>query len=222
LNTNHRLIIVAASLDPASQRIVKYLSQTHGVGINTATFTVFAEGGRQLLAADWRMDQAAVVERTERRVRAPWGGNYYVNAGDGEDRAWSDMRRHGFVTAGNGPKYAAAIQRLAAGDSIYVYQKGRGYVGHGIVAGEPSMARDAVIGTASLTELPLDNPDLLHDRDNPALAEWVAPVRWTKAVSLDEAKTFPGAFANQNVVCRLSDATTLAFVRREFGGAGQE
>jgi hypothetical protein len=30
-------------------------------------------------------------------------------------------------------------------------------------------------------------------------------------------KTFPGAFANQNVVCKLRDAATLEFLRREFG-----
>jgi len=30
-------------------------------------------------------------------------------------------------------------------------------------------------------------------------------------------KTFSGAFANRNVVCRLRDAATLNFLVREFG-----
>ena len=32
-----------------------------------------------------------------------------------------------------------------------------------------------------------------------------------------EAKTFPGAFANPNVVCKLSDPKTLDFLKQAFG-----
>jgi hypothetical protein len=51
------MVIVASALDPSSQRIVRYLSETHGIGINTAFFTVFEEAGQTLLTTDWLLDQ---------------------------------------------------------------------------------------------------------------------------------------------------------------------
>jgi hypothetical protein len=41
-------------------------------------------------------------------------------------------------------------------------------------------------------------------------------VDWKKQFPLNQAKTFKGVFANQNVVCKLSDAATVRFVREEF------
>lgn len=100
LNSSHRMIIVASALDPASQRIVEYLSQEHEIGINTAFFAIFRDGERQYLSADWLMDQDEVVERTERKVRAPWTGYLFANCGEGEHRSWDDMRKYGFIAAG--------------------------------------------------------------------------------------------------------------------------
>lgn len=46
LNSDHSMLIVGSSIDPSSERIIKYLSDRHGVGINAATFQYFrdAEG----------------------------------------------------------------------------------------------------------------------------------------------------------------------------------
>jgi len=38
LNESHTMIIVASQIDPSSERIIKYLSESHGVSINAATF----------------------------------------------------------------------------------------------------------------------------------------------------------------------------------------
>lgn len=46
--------------------------------------------------------------------------------------------------------------------------------------------------------------------------EYAVGVEWKKHFQLSEAKTFKGVFANQNVVCKLTDAATVAFVREEF------
>jgi hypothetical protein len=217
LNVTHSMVIVASALDPASQRIVEYLARVHEVGINTAFFKVFRDGDRQFLSADWLMDQEEVVERTERRAKAPWSGLWYVNAGECEWRSWEDMRTLGFVAAGGGRTWSGPLDKLEAGARIYAYQKGAGYVGFGVVTEAAMMARDVAIDGRPLLDMQLAQPDLAHDRDDPEKAEYVVRVEWIKAVPLGQARTFPGAFANQNIVCRLRDATTLDFLAREFG-----
>lgn len=47
LNATHSMLIVASELDPASRRIVDYLSEEHGVAINTVLFNVFEADGRE-------------------------------------------------------------------------------------------------------------------------------------------------------------------------------
>lgn len=210
------MVIVASALDPASQRIVEYLSQVHSVGINTAFFTIFADGERRYLSADWLMDQEEVVERTASRTRAPWSGLWYVNAGDSETRSWDDMRRYGYIAAGGGRVWSQPLNRLSLDDKIFVYQKGRGYVGAGVVTGPPVMARDAVFSGKPLLEQPLAQPTLGHHKDDAELAEYVVPIAWTKTFPLNEAKTYEGIFANQHIVCRLSDQATIDFLQKEF------
>lgn len=219
LNATHQIVLVASSLDAASKRIVEYLSQQHGVGINTAFFSVFRDGDRRLLVADWLMDQAAVVERTERRVRAPWSGDYYVNVGEGLHRRWVDMQRYGFVSAGHGKMLADDMRRLAPGDPVWAYQKGKGYVGYGTVTAAAVMAKDVMIGDEPLLDKPLDAPQMGEDRDDPDLSEYVALVDWRTTFALDDAKTFKGIFANQHAACRLSDTRTLEFLQEAFGAS---
>ncbi|PKB25318.1 hypothetical protein B0I00_0513 [Novosphingobium kunmingense] len=217
LNATHSMVIVASALDPASQRIVEYLARVHDVGINTAFFTVFGDGRGQYLAADWLMDQEEVVERTERRAKAPWSGLWYVNVGEGESRCWEDMRTLGFLAAGGGRTYSGAMDKLEPGARIYAYQKGAGYVGFGTVTEAAVMARDAVIDGRPLFDYSLAQPNIRHHSEDPELAEYIVRVDWQMQVPLPQAKTFPGVFANQNVVCRLRDAATLDFLAREFG-----
>ena len=44
LNASHRIVIVASAMDSATERIVQYLSETGGVGINVAEFTYHQNG----------------------------------------------------------------------------------------------------------------------------------------------------------------------------------
>jgi hypothetical protein len=217
LNVSHSMIIVASALDPASQRIVEYLSQEHDIGINTAFFTIFSDGERQYLSADWLMDQEEVVERTERKVRTPWTGFKYVNAGESEHRSWADMRRYGFIAAGHGPRWSRQlIERLCPGDMIYAYQKGAGYVGFGKVLEDAMMAKDMLVDGQALLERELFQPGLGHDRDDPEMADYVVPIEWLKTFDVSDAKTFGGVFASQHVVCKLSDPATLSFLEKMF------
>jgi hypothetical protein len=216
LNSTHNLLIVASALDPASQRIVEYLATEYGVSINTAFFNVFSDGVSRYLTADWLMDQDEVVERSERRTRAPWTGFRYVNVGEGEHRAWVDMRKHGFVAAGHGRNWSKQLERLAIDEKFYAYYKGEGYVGFGQVTGPPVMARDAVVASGVLLEQDLVQPNLAHDRDDPELADYIVPVRWIKTVAVSNAKTFSGIFATQHIVAKLSHPATLAYLSEQF------
>ncbi len=131
LNGSHSMLIMASELDPASRRIVEYLSEGHGVAINTVFFNFFEANGQEWLTTDFLLDQEEVEERSERKVRPPWSGYYFVNAGLDEHRSWTDMKRYGFVSAGGGEFYTKRLEQLAVGDEIFVYDKGKGYIGYG-------------------------------------------------------------------------------------------
>jgi len=50
LNTAHQLVIVASSLDPGAERVVRYLAVTYGVEINAIFFCAFRDDEREYLA----------------------------------------------------------------------------------------------------------------------------------------------------------------------------
>ena len=213
LNQSHSMVIVASALDSSSQRIVRYLSETHGIAINTAFFNVFQEAGQTLLTTDWLLDRQEVAVRSEAKVQAHWQGLWYVNAGEGEHRAWDDMRRYGFVAAGGGEKWSGPLRRLSVGDPIVVYKAGAGYVGYGKVTAPVVMARDFITKNGPLLEQPLAQPNFTHDSDDPNSAEYAVGVEWIKAVPTADAIRFDGMFANQNVVCKLREPQTIEVLK---------
>jgi len=217
LNTNHRMVIVASELDASSKRIVEYLAREYDIGINTTFFNIFGEGDNCFLATDWLMDQQEVAERSESRKKLPWSGYWYANVGDGPHRSWDDMRKYGFIAAGGGRNYSSKLELLGLGDVFYAYQKKTGYVGFGRVTQVAKMVRDFKYDGTPILELPLTQPNLSHDQDDPELAEYVVGVEWLKTVPFLNAKTFVGAFANQNIVCKIRDTATIEFLKREFG-----
>jgi hypothetical protein len=220
-NADHRMVIVASELDDSSERIVQYLSSRHSLNINVVFFTCFGEPGRELIGRSWLMDPEQVEERAEVRRSAPWAGYWFVNVGESENRNWEDCRKYGFLAAGYGSKYSRALGRLPVGAKVFAYMKGLGYVGYGEVTREAVMARDFVPDdqTSPLLDLPLVQPGMKHHADDPELADWVVGVRWQRTFPRDQAKRFTGAFANQNVVCKLRDQRTVEFLRREFNVA---
>lgn len=216
LNTSHSMLIVASELDPSSKRIVEYLSEEYGVAINTIFFNVFEIDGQEWLTTDYLLDQEAVEERSERKVRAPWSGYYFVNAGLGENRSWQDMKKYGFVAAGGGEFYSKRLYQLSPGDEIFVYDKGNGYIGYGIVTTEAMMANDFQTQDGQLFEQPLTEPRMKRIGQSVELAEHVIGVDWRVTVEPNHAKRFKGIFANQNIVCKLRDEATIEFLIKEF------
>lgn len=216
LNATHSMLIVASELDAASRRIVEYLSEEHGLAINTAFFNVFEADGREWLTTDFLLDQDEVEERSERKVRAPWSGYYFVNAGLGEHRSWEDMKRYGFICAGGGEFYSKRLQQLSVGDEVFVYDKGNGYIGYGVVTSEVVPAAEFMTPDGPLFDQPLAEARMKRPGAAPEEAEHVVGIEWRKTVDPSHAKRFKGAFANQNIVCKLRDEATVDFLIAEF------
>ncbi|MBW3096245.1 hypothetical protein [Pseudohoeflea coraliihabitans] len=217
LNATHSMLIVASELDQASRRIVEYLSEEHGVAINTVFFNVFEANGEEWLTTDFLLDQEEVEERSERKVRAPWSGYFFANAGLNENRSWEDYRKYGYVAAGGGEFYSGRLGQLGVGDEVFVFDKGNGYIGYGVVTAEKTPAADFQTQDGPLLEQPLIGESLGHDFENPELAEYVVGIDWKRTVDRTQGKWFKGAFANQNIVCKLRDQATVDFLKAEFG-----
>lgn len=219
VNASHSMVILASELDDSSERIVDYLGEQYGVPINVLFFTFFRSAAGEFLGRAWLKDPDEIQERVQARNQVPWSGFYFVNVGEGEHRNWDDCKKYGFLSAGQGDKYGKAMKKLKSGDLVFAYMKGLGYVGFGTVTTPATMVRDfAPLGTdKNLLDLPLRQPHMSDNKDDPELSEWVIGVKWGKTFERDEAKRFLGIFANQNIVCLLRDAATVDFLQKEFG-----
>jgi hypothetical protein len=219
VNGSHSMIILASELDDSSERIVQYLGEQYGVPINVLFFTFFKTASGEFVGRAWLKDPEEMQERTQARKQAPWSGFYFVNVGESQHRNWDDCRKYSFLSAGQGERYGNAMKKLKPGDPVFGYMKGTGYVGYGTVTQPATMARDFTPDgfDKKLLDLPLKQPGMSENKDDPAFSEWVVGVKWEKTFERDEAKRFQGIFANQNIVCLLRDTATVDFLRKEFG-----
>ena len=66
LNEHHNMLIVASEIDSSSERIINYLSDTYGVGINAATFQYFRdEDSKEFLARVFLIEPSQVERSRE-------------------------------------------------------------------------------------------------------------------------------------------------------------
>jgi len=219
VNADHSLVVVASKLDESSERIIKYLSDVHGVSINAVFFNFFRDEHGELLGRAWLRDPEETIEKSISKNRPPWSGYWFVNVGEGENRNWEDNRAYGYVGAGQGEKYSRPLARLKIDDRIFAYMRGEGYVGYGKITKQATPVKDFIVDSVGkpLLGLPLRAPRAAENKDFPDLAEWAVGVEWLKTFPRDEAKTFKGIFANQNIVCKLRDPKTIDFLRSQFG-----
>lgn len=68
LNERHKILIVAAEVDESSERIIKYLSDQHGVDINAITFQCFKDAdGKEYLARAFLIEPTEVEQSKQRK-----------------------------------------------------------------------------------------------------------------------------------------------------------
>lgn len=69
LNEGHSMFIVASTIDSSSERIIRYLSDTHGIRINAATFHYFNDPvGAQHVARVFLLEPEGVEQRSAQRA----------------------------------------------------------------------------------------------------------------------------------------------------------
>lgn len=218
LNGSHQIVIVAASLDDSTERIVAYLSERE-VPINVLCFQIFAHGEDQLLSRSWLLDPVrtqAIAATTVDGPHEPWNGEFYANFGHGEYRSWDEAVQYGFISAGGGSWYTKPLRQLKSGDRVWVKAPGHGFVGVGRVTGFSVPAADFSVTTASgdrpATEV-LKAKDRLVPSD-PDKEESFVPVRWLQTVPIDKAVQEVGMFGNQLTVCKPTKPKWRSTVER--------
>lgn len=212
LNQSHQIIIVAAELDPSTERIVDYLSK-NGISINVLFFKVFQHGEEQFLSRAWLLDPsetqtnaAQATAGTSASAKEPWNGEFYVSFGDPNSRVWEEARRYGFISAGGGSWYSQTLKQLQPGNRVWVKIPATGYVGVGIVQSAVEPVSSFTINTDDGEKRAIDvlkYSDLYHrNADDPDKSEYFVPVKWLETRSEQEAVNEVGFFGNQNTVCK--------------------
>jgi hypothetical protein len=153
-----------------------------------------------------------------------WSGkDFYVSFGEDLRRDWDDARGYGFVSAGGGEWYSRSLRQLKPGHRVFVYiPKGSvgGYVGVGEVTGDAMLAKQFEVEQNGSRRPYLDvarAPEAGTDRDDPALAEWIVPVRWIETRDRADAVKDSDFFANQNSAVKLTHGYTLQKLVEAFG-----
>lgn len=68
LNEGHSLLVVGSAIDASSERIIRYLSDAHGVRINAVTFNYFADvAGVEHIARVFLLEPEQVEERSNQK-----------------------------------------------------------------------------------------------------------------------------------------------------------
>lgn len=207
LNESHQIIIVAASLDDSTERIVTYLSE-RSIPINVLFFQVFTYKSEQLLSRAWLLDpiHTQTSAPTPSGPSEPWNGEFYASFGEGESRSWADAVKYGFISGGGGAWYSRTLNLLNTGDRVWVKVPGYGFVGVGCVTGRAQPAADFRVVTPEGEKSVLDvaeggsyHREFVND---PEHCEYFVPVRWLQTVPLENSFQEIGLFGNQNTVCK--------------------
>lgn len=228
LNQSHQIIIVAAELDPSTERIVDYLSK-NGISINVLFFKVFQHGDDQFLSRAWLIDpsetqtNAAQATTSSASVKEPWNGEFYVSFGDPHSRNWDEARRYGFISAGGGSWYSQTLKQLQPGDRVWVKIPATGYVGVGIVQSGIEPASSFTVNTEEGEKLAMDvlkfSGLYRQNADDPDKSEYFVTVKWLETRSEQEAVNEVGFFGNQNTVCKPTTPKwrhTIEKLKRSF------
>ena len=137
INLTHELIVVASELDASTERIIDYLSDNYGVPINAVFFSYFRDEGREYLTRTWLIEPEEAERKTgkaKKKGAEPWNGrDFYISLGEGEHRTWSDCRRYGFISGGQGKWYSQTLKAFVPGSRVFVNIPKLGYVGVGVV-----------------------------------------------------------------------------------------
>lgn len=224
----HRLVLVSASLDSTSERIIEYLSEEYGVSIGALFFRVFIDGDRQYLARAWIGEQdetsspvasPKVASGGGSRAKIDWNGETYANFGHHLGRRWEDAMKYGYIAAGGGPWYVRTLRQLQTGERVWVSLPEYGFAAVGEVLETAVPFSEFMVDSngkrVPITEAPMVGPIPEVQRNcEPDGVEHFVRMRWIKAVPAENAVKEKGFFGNQNTVARPRDPKWDFTVRR--------
>jgi hypothetical protein len=227
INSGHRLFVVAGSIDASTEQIVDYV-RSYGVPINVLFFEYLTDGDREYLARSWLSDPDSESTATPggSKKQAPWNGvDHFVAVGENDERTWDDMVKFGFVSAGHGPKYRGAMEKLFVGARVWAEIPGSGYVGVGTVTAEAVRVSDFSVEVDGASVNILNAPGLKAtnmgwEAEDPEQSEYLVRVDWIDVQPREDAFWEKGMFANQNVVAKLRQPFTLQRLADHFDLTG--
>lgn len=149
-------------------------------------------------------------------------GIYLLNVGE-PYRSWDDCRKYGFMSAGGEKRYQRLMQEFRPRDMIAAYWSKSsyrgGYVGIGIVKTLAVSIKEFTVDGQPLQSLPLFQPAIFDNCNNPEKSEWVMAVDWIATVSSGECKWIPkaGIFSTPSTKASLEkQIKTLKYLESEF------
>lgn len=153
------------------------------------------------------------------------GKNVYIVVGEAEDswRRWEDWISLGLVSGGLTAKIGKAMDKIKAGDRIFAYLSGHGYVGVGVATADAApidkaTAKDATGRLVPAIDLPFTQGwESKFGFDDPAITERVVRVNWLATTTRDEGFFEKGIFHSPQTTCSLLDQTTIERVLDHFG-----
>lgn len=146
-------------------------------------------------------------------------GLYYYNIGEGPHRNWDDYVEHGFISAGQAPRFRDAILGLQAGDFVAAYLKGHGFVGIGKITQSAKPVRDILIDNIPLLQKKLKCKNISENSNDLDKSEYVALVEWFVIFPRNEAKwkSKSELFTSQLVRASLDgQQKTVKYLEQEF------
>lgn len=146
-------------------------------------------------------------------------GLYYYNVGEGVHRNWDDYIAHGFISAGQAPRFRDAMLGLQVGDFVAAYLKGHGFVGVGQITKTARPVREVLIGGIPLMQKELVCPNIAENSNDLDKSEYVALVDWVRAFPRSEAKwkSKSGLFTSQLIRASLDgQPETVRFLEQHF------
>ena len=147
-------------------------------------------------------------------------GFYYYNIGEGPNRNWDDYMQFGFISAGQGIRWRDAMLSFNKGDVVAAYLKGRGFVGVGQLTSEAKPISQVSINGKPLLNHELRCKKMADNVSSKDLCEYVATVKWIKAVDRANAKMKrkSGIYTTTHVRASLDgQPATIAFLEEVFG-----
>lgn len=227
LNEEHNLVVVASELDPATERIIKYLTDQYDVPLNSAFFRYFKDGSSEYLTRTWLIDPNEIEVKSGKAAsvkakQESWNGrDFYVSFGVGAQRAWEDAVKYGFISAGGGKWFSRTLSILTPGSRVFACIPSVGYVGVGTVRDSSKPVRDFKVvyqgSERPILEVPLNAPAMGKHSESDELSEYVVAIDWIKTLPASQPIWKKGMFANQNSAARLRNRFTLDVLVKEFG-----